>query len=73
MARPKHDNPRKEVHYRLPEDLIAKLDLLCLDTFTGKIRLGIRNEHVENALRDYFDKYYPQKPQPLEFHYDPRP
>ena len=54
-------NPVKRLEIKLPlhPDLLAPLDLLALDPLTGKPKYGSRTFHIERALAEYFQKYYP--------------
>lgn len=61
MGRPSHAQRRVEIKVRLLGPTLAKLDLICLDPFTAKLAYGERNTHLELALADYFEKYYPQR------------
>ena len=64
MSRPKNLLPRQEVHVRLLLPTLAKLNLICLDAFSGKISYAVRNDHLEAALAEYFERYYPAKATP---------
>ena len=55
MAKPKSENPRKNVHIRLQPEILARLELEIYQlNFTGKGLYGQRNEFIEKALVHYF-------------------
>jgi hypothetical protein len=63
MGRPKHLNPRVEVKIRLKPETLGYLNLLSIDPLTTRLKYSLRNEHIEQALREFYDKHYPRKKQ----------
>lgn len=62
MARPKSEVQLIEVKVRLRPETLAKLDLICIDPFVGKLQYGLRNQYLEEALLDFFAKNFPNRP-----------
>ena len=51
-----------ETTIRLTDEHLAKLQLLCLDPLTSKLRYGARNDMIEQALNEFFAKHFPPRP-----------
>ena len=58
-GRPKAVTARVEAHIGLFPLHAKVFDLLDFDPFTGKRQYGARNAHLDKALAEYFEKYYP--------------
>lgn len=64
-GRPPSEIKRVRAEFRLTEETLAKLNLICFDPLNKKqLVLSKRNDIVENALTEYFAKYYPMKGDP---------
>jgi metal-responsive CopG/Arc/MetJ family transcriptional regulator len=61
-GRPPKATPTVRLDLYLPVDLAAELELLCLDPVTQRQRYGARAQLIEQALREYLDKY--RRPMP---------
>lgn len=56
-GRPANKVPTVGWRLYIPVDLAAEIELLCLDPVTQQQRYGARAALVEQALREYLDKY----------------
>jgi len=60
-GRPKDTVNLIRTEVRLKPETSSMLTLLCTDPFTGKIKYGLRNETIETALQEYFERNYPER------------
>lgn len=59
-GRPKSVNPRVPVTIHLNPQLLKALDLIDYDPFLDRRAYNVRNIHLEKAIAEYLEKYYPE-------------
>jgi len=59
-GRPKAVTPRKDVRVSLLPEHIEMFEKIDFDPFTGRRIYARRNYHLDKALSEYFQKYYPE-------------
>ena len=59
-GRPKAVNPRKRVTFYLSDQVIQALELIDYDPFLARRTYGNRNHYVEEAIREYLQKNFPE-------------
>lgn len=65
MPRPRL-SPRREIHLYLPEELMARADLLLANPLLGRRRHGSLNTLFTTLLRDWLAEQGPQATPTLE-------
>ena len=59
-GRPKHALPRVRTTIYIDKRIAEAVDRIDYDPFLGRRTYANRNLHIEAALREYLEKYYPE-------------
>jgi len=59
-GRPKSTVQKFLTHVNLLPEHVKMFEQIDFDPFTAKRVVGMRDIHIERALNEYFEKYYPE-------------
>jgi len=59
-GRPRSTQARIKLTVSLLPEHHAAFEQIDFDPFTGRRYVGNRNQHLDRAIREYLEKYYPE-------------
>jgi hypothetical protein len=59
-GRPKALHPKKKTTFYLDEKIVNALEVIDYDPFLARRTYGNRNHYVEEAIREYLEKNFPE-------------
>ena len=57
MPRPRLTVPTRQIHFRIPEPLAARLELYLMSEIEGRVPFGGYQVFFEKILREFFAKF----------------